>query len=472
MSLADFQKHLAGGGTQHDAPAWTAPFFERIAASKALKVDWPHPRLRAYQSAGVQQMLRTPRCLLADEMGLGKTVQAITLMSACTRGRILVAAPASLRGVWEDEIARWASDPAAWTIVSYAKATRRAKALQRQRWQGLVCDEAHHLKSLTSKRTRLFCGRWVKSKNAWIIPPWVAGIPRVAYLTGTPLLNCPADLIPVLGACGILQVLGGRFGFSERYCNGRYTSEGWTEKGARHLEELQALLRASIMTRREKRHVLAELPDKTRICAPLPVVWQPSEEERSLIQWATGRPLEEVVQRLTVGGLDYDTIASVRREQAEAKVDAALAYILDLLQGGARPLVVFGHHRDALQLLFAGLLTRGNRVALIQGGVAESARRSIVSDFQAGKLDVLVASIRAAGTGLTLTRADTAVMFEADWTPAINAQAEDRLHRIGQRNAVTIHYLVVDDTLDAYILRKQLKKARIANKTLNIEENV
>jgi SWI/SNF-related matrix-associated actin-dependent regulator 1 of chromatin subfamily A len=161
----------------------------------------------------------------------------------------------------------------------------------------------------------------------------------------------------------------------------------------------------------------------------------------------------------------FAEIQKLRMKTAQAKLPAAIEHVRSVVEQG-QPLVVFAYHRDIVQALNTALTGQGVEVVVLDGSIAAAQRQARVDAFQAGQGDVLIATMDAAGVGLTMTRSSTIAFVELDWTPAKMRQAEDRVHRHGQRQPVTVQYLVVDGTIDAYIAELAQSKTDMAASTL------
>jgi SWI/SNF-related matrix-associated actin-dependent regulator of chromatin subfamily A-like protein 1 len=411
--------------------------------------------LMSFQRAGVGAVVARHRALLADEMGLGKTVQAIVAMnwlwandyttshqsfSDAWYEQFLVVAPAGLLLNWEAELARWSYVPRdRIVLVSWSMLAKRDDVLDRP-WYMVIVDEAHYAKDRGSQRTQAL-GRIVGR--------------RVLALTGTPILNRPAEMFPLLSWLAPAR-WGTFWTYAQRYCDARRGRFGWDFSGASNVDELDDRLRRSVMVRRLKQQVLAELPPKVRQVIPLGLGRDEArlvkEEQAAFDAWQAAKGEGKLNKlNLTMGQL-----ATARKRVALAKAPRVIEHVQGIVNAGEGPVVVFAHHLDVIDLIANGLK---GRVRTYDGRTTPRQRDVIVKEFQAGQVDVLVGGILAAGVGLTLTAASVAVFAELDWVPANMAQAEDRLHRIGQTDSVLVQYIVYDGSIDnrvgAALARKQ-----------------
>jgi SWI/SNF-related matrix-associated actin-dependent regulator 1 of chromatin subfamily A len=428
------------------------------AATDAL-LDVPNlgGELKPFQRAGVRYLLAQRRAFLADEQGLGKTIEALAALEADGAYPALVVCPASLKLNWLREIERWLPGRTAQalsgngrgapiaaadiTVVNYDIVAGRLQELCGLEPRALVLDESHHCKNAAAKRTQA-------------VQRLSAVVPRdglVLALTGTPVINRPAELISQLRILGRLEEFGSGVRFGQRF------------RGPDAHLRLHWHLRARCFARRLKADVLPQLPAKTRAIVPVELDNEPEYRlaERDVIAWLQTQPLD-------LRELDAKVAAALRAERlvrlnalkllaARGKLRAALTWIHDFCSSGER-LIVFAHHREVQR----AVLERFPGALHILGEDRHSARDAAVRSFQAADRpdnQLLVCSIEVAGQGLTLTRSSNVVFLELDWTPAKHDQAEDRCHRIGQRDAVNASYLLaagtVDETIAALLERKR-----------------
>ena len=412
---------------------------EVAATEAAATTRAADPRLYAYQRDGVRWLAGRCRALLGDEMGLGKTVQV--LLAQPENARALVVCPASLKGNWRDECARWRPDltpavlsgrdsfrwPAAGELVVTNYDVLADAPAAAPGGVVVVADEVHATKSKAAKRTKRFV--------ALVAAAGAAG-GRTWGLTGTPMLNRPPELFQVLDNLGLVPETFGHFGAFYR-CFGAKRSDYGTVWGRPTAEVPGRLARA--MLRRERTTVLADLPGKTsrevRVNG-LPAKLQ-TMCDAALARWDAARA------RSGSGLPGFEEMSAVRAALAEYKTPFAVE-LVEEFEAADEPVVVFSAHRAPVELLAA----RPGWAAIL-GGTPNEERTRIVAEFQAGKLKGLAATIKAGGVGLTLTRACQMLFVDLEWTPALNAQAEDRICRIGQRSACCYTHIVAEHDLDA-----------------------
>lgn len=466
--------------------------------------DFPAPPGLTYmpfQRAGIAYALRRPHALIADEMGLGKTIQAIGVVNALCRDRgvsaalpvggvddralcrVLIVCPASLRLNWRQEWRRWHTGGLkpvlldGWPsffgqdgtegraiIVSYDSVRKWHPRIARVDWDVLILDEAHYVKDASTRRAAtIFGGR----RDGIAYEPIRAK--KKLFLTGTPIVNKPGELWPLVQALAPEGLGKSKADFVERYGQNGTTPQ---------LAELHLRLRSQIMVRRKKDDVLKELPKKRRQLVLLDVAQADRiieaeaaalERQRQAVaaarEEAAGLPHAEQVMRLRqCRAIALSEIARVRHETALAKLPAAIEHIHEVLSNVDK-CSIYAHHHDVLDALSAEF----RRIAVtLDGRTSEADRNAAVSNFQQDRrVRLFLGSIRAAGVGLTLTAASVVVFVELDWTPAAMTQAEDRLHRIGQLSPVLAQHLVIDGSIDAKMSRILIEKQELIDAALD-----
>lgn len=483
------------------AKAALSEHVQAVEASKATHadIDVPAPAGLAYlpyQKAGIAYGVAHGNCLIADEPGLGKTIQVLGIVNASPEIKtVLVVCPASLRLNWQREAQKWLARPTRTqvvvngkdevviqdgenlvVVVGYEGLVKRLD-LQVARWDLVVLDEAHLVKNPKAQRTR-----------AAIAAAFLAS--RKICLTGTPILNRPIELQPLLALLAP-GTWGDFWKFAFRYCNAHKEQVSrsktvWNLNGSSNLSELQERLRASVMVRRLKADVLKELPAKRRqvVALDLKAKDDPAAQEfveemqeaEALLSYAAEAGDEDMVregtrrQNAAAGKVSFTAMSAYRHKTGLAKVASAIDYVNTLREGGVDKVIVFAHHHDVISGLVKGFeesLEEG-RVVTITGEMDGTARQAAVDAFQTDdKTKIVVASIMAAGVGLTLTAASTVVFVESDWVPGNLTQAEDRAHRIGQKDMVMVHQLVVPGSLDEYMSRLVTEKQNIADAAMD-----
>jgi SWI/SNF-related matrix-associated actin-dependent regulator 1 of chromatin subfamily A len=403
--------------------------------------------LAPFQWAGVRYALKARRTFLADEQGLGKTVEALASLESDQAYPAIVVCPASMKLGWEREAARWlphrsravvhgrsAVPPTGEiTILNYEIATAHRVELSRLRPRALIIDESHYCKNPQAKRTQA-----VRRLAESVAPDGL----RLA-LTGTPVLNHADELIAQLRVIGRLEDFGSGARFSHEF------------RGERSEERLHWHLRRRCFVRRLKSEVLPQLPAKRQVVVPVALTNESEYRlaEDDVIAWLRSQPLDlaELGARIaaTLRAERLAQLTTLQRLAARGKLAAALGWIEDFLVSG-EPLVVFARHVEVQR----AVLARFPEALHLLGDDSLTAREESIRSFQAaGGPQLIVGATRVAAQGITLTRASNVCFLELEWTPAIHDQAEDRCHRIGQRDAVTAWYLLAADTIDETMAR-------------------
>ncbi len=447
-------------------------------ADAELSVDYAD-KLRDYQRVGVQFLTEAKQALLADEMGTGKTLQSITACEEVGAQHVLVVCPASLKWNWHDEVTKWTGKEAqvvagpkkkreeqiseydrGYLIINYESLKLHPEILKRT-WDVLICDEAHKIKNRKTQQTKV-----VKKVKA----------DRVFLLTGTPILNRAEELYSLLQRLYPKKYTS-YWRFVEQFCQQRHNGFGvevlpGTED---QLKELRNELQP-IMLRRTKKEVMSELPDKVYVRHVIELEGKQRKIYDQMYKEAMAIIDDEVVAAPVV-------IAQITRlrqiaispqllnddTDISAKVDALIELLEDNLEG--HKIVVFSQFRTAIELVGRKLSAKGYKWVSVTGGVKESQRHENTRAFQEDpETRIMLATIEAAGLGLTWTSADIAIFLDRHWTPGINRQAEDRLHRMGQKNSVTIINMVAKDTVEEYIEDLLDSKQEIADAVVEKEE--
>lgn len=437
---------------------------DAIARSRATSAEPLEPvaavlggELAPFQWAGVRYALDARHTFIADEQGLGKTVEALATLEADGAFPAIVVCPAAMKLTWERETSRWlphrsvavvhgrvAVPPAGEiTILNYEIAAAHREALAHRRPRAIVVDEAHYCKNPSAKRTH--------AVRALATAVGERGL-RLA-LTGTPVLNHPDELIAQLRVIGRLGEFGSGARFSHQF------------RGRLMEERLHWHLRRRCFVRRLKADVLPQLPAKRQVVVPVALTNEAEYRlaQRDVIEWLRTQPLHlsELNAKIaaTLRAQRLAQLGTLQRLAARGKLAAALAWIEDFLASG-EPLVLFARHVEVQR----AVLQRFPDALHLLGADSLPAREAAIADFQRPDgPGLIVCATRTAAQGITLTRASNVCFLELEWTPAIHDQAEDRCHRIGQRDAVTAWYLLAADTIDETMSRLiQGKRATVA----------
>lgn len=439
--------------------------IERARSAPGYEPKVPKPLrgvLRPYQVDGYRWLARMARwgvgACLADDMGLGKTVQCLgVLLERAKRGPALVVAPTSLGYNWLDEAARFApglsvklyrgkdrarllehAGPGTVLVTSYDIAVRDADALSGLDLATLVLDEAQNVKNALTERARA-----IRSLSA----EW-----RVA-LTGTPLENRLAEL---WGLFDVIEpgLLGGWEEFARRFAR-PIEVEG--DRG--RLDALSRLVRPFVL-RRTKREVLPELPLRTERTQRVPL----SAGEQELYDNARLAALGRIQAGTTDARIELlAALTRLRRLVCHPRLYApestlpsskleALLEILGEVGAESRRALVFSQFTSFLEIVRDALASAGISALYLDGATPAKERARRVEAFQRGEADVFLISLKAGGTGLNLTAADCVIHLDPWWNPAVEDQATDRAHRIGQESTVDVIRLVAAGSIEELVL--------------------
>lgn len=405
--------------------------------------------LFGFQKLGVVWMSSRKRVVNCDDMGLGKSAQTLCSLPDADDAGVLVVCPAIAKGVWRREAAIWRDDyevvvldgrgsfrwpkPGEIVIVNYDVLPPNPPAAPRGHETVLVVDEAHFCKNR-------------KSLRAMRVATLSASVQRAIFLTGTPLPSRPSDLWQVLNVAGVAREAFGSWAEFVRLFNGKKNQWGGMDWGSPRPEVGERL--KSVLIRRLKKDVLADLPDK--IHRVLEVDLPAADEKKLRAEIEKLGP--EVWAAADIGDIPFDKMAKTRALLAASKIDAAMEVIENHEESG-EPLVVFSAHRYVVDAL-----DKREGWATITGDTPTRERAAIEEAFQAGKYKGIAATIAASSTALTLTRASNVLFVDLSWVPADNAQAEDRCYRIGTKSAVLVTHLVSSHPLDQHVRKLIAKK--------------
>lgn len=456
--------------------------LDAIARAKAI------PTIRPYQIEGVEWLSLRQKSILGDDQGLGKTLQV--LLSIPTGGRCVVVCPASVKGVWQAETAKWRTDlrvtvlsgrgsfraplPGEVVVVNYdilpgelkqrdtGKKTRKGNPIKVKYVDlpdfgdlsdaTIAVDEAHNV-------------RKYKTDRSVRLAALVRLFGRAVYMTGTPLLKCPLDLWGILTNGDMAsEVFGSWNTFLRVFGGGKGQWGGYQFSGPVNEEAANRLRR--VMLRREKSEVAKDLPPKQYqdVVVSGEIAGTVRERiDRAYAYWhELGLEIDENGDIVRAPIPSFREMAEARALLAQSKIPALLEMV-EGFEASEEPLIVFSAHLAPIEAL-----AKREGWAVIHGGVANETRTEIVAKFQRGELKGIGITIKAGGTGLTLTRASNEIFVDLEWNPADNTQAEDRAHRIGQEaESVNIIRLVADHPLDARIFELLTKKEELFRATMN-----
>lgn len=441
----------------------------------------PYP----FQIEGVKFLLNSPSPYLyvGDSMGLGKTIQGLLYANSVYADNLLIICPAGLRLNWLLEANLWyktrrnqgvailkSADVTRLLqksmqrhylpsplIVSYDLLVRNSnlrRYIHKRHWDLMILDEAHYIKNIGSYRTQVVREIWDSCK-------------RVLALSGTPVTNSGLDLFPFLNkAIPKLDYISSESRsvctffdlFSDTFTNKYVTTYGIQYKGIKNDEQLNSLLKeeGKFFIRRAKEKVLKDLPEKSYLRYDLDLRVSSNIPESVIVQFE--KDLEGSSDKEAYLARQKKAFGTLRRELGEAKAKSVdvYNYIDDIMLANKCALVFFYHKtvRDALK----EKLKKKYALAVHDGDTSAFAKQQAIENFQSGKIDILLAQSESA-VGYTATRTQDAIFIEYPWLSTQFNQACDRIYRIGQKNAVSIHMVIctnsLDRTLVQYLIQKQ-----------------
>jgi SWI/SNF-related matrix-associated actin-dependent regulator 1 of chromatin subfamily A len=427
-------------------------------------------KLYQYQEEGVQELIKhNGRALLADDMGLGKTIQALEYLRRTPEALpAVVVCPASLKWVWEHQAKLHIKMPSEviegtkpkkgrlltkhnLIIINYDILGAWLEHLKEIKPKTLIIDECHYIKSRSAKRTKN-----IKqiSKN----------VEHLISISGTPLVNRPAELYTTLNILWP-KVFHSFWSFAFKFCKPSRRPWGWEFKGADNLDELHTTLKELGMIRRLKQDVLQDLPDKTReiIQLPLSKKSEYTEAVNDFIGWLQKQSAEKAFKAKKAEKLVK--MGYLKRLASQLKMKSVIEWVDNFLESSDEKLVLFCTHKAIIKKLHEKYQ---NISVVVDGGTSNKKRKWAVDLFQnKKKVRLFIGNIRAAGVGITLTAASKEAFVELDFVPGNVTQCEDRVHRIGQKGAVTIYYLIAKDTIEEYLCEIIQNKQKVVSNVLD-----
>ena len=453
--------------------------INKITSANSYNPKIPHnlqAELRPYQIEGFKWLARLSNlgfgACLADDMGLGKTVQTIALLlEQAAQGACLVVAPASVCYVWQEECQKFApslncvilsgnnreEQIAALTkmevlICSYGLLYQVGYLLTNKQFQVIVLDEAQAIKNFNTKRFK-------------IITEFQA-VNRIA-LSGTPIENRTEEL------WNLFEFLNPGFLGSRQLFQDKYTKpiERGSDIVARNT--LKRIIQPFIL-RRMKSKVLDELPSKTEQT----IFIEPSDEEKNFYEALRRESLARIssISDADSAKKRFSILAEITKlrraccdcslinneiEIPNSKLEAFDEIVQELKENNHRALV-FSQYVDYLAIVKKRLEQQGVTYQYLDGGTPQKQRKASVEEFQAGSSDLFLLSLKAGGVGLNLTAADYVIHLDPWWNPAIEDQASDRAHRLGQTRPVTVYRLVMKHSIEEKILKMHRDKRELA----------
>lgn len=455
------------------------------------KTNWELPNgmediLRPYQITGYRWLCSLAHYgmggILADDMGLGKTLQTITYVLANPGTRTLIVCPTSLAYNWQDEFSKFApqiatqiisgtpqeradlmqqsTDVLVW-ITTYPLIRKDVDLYKAQIFDACFIDEAQFIKNPTSLGAKAV--KAVQAKHRFA-------------LTGTPIENTLSELWSIFDF-----VMPGFFGRYRQFeeC---YEKPILRDHDSVQMQKLRRKIRPFVL-RRMKKEVLTELPDKieTRRMAEM------GAKQRKIYESYLARIQMELAgdEENTPGGNRMQVLAALTRLRqicchpatfasnyhgGSGKLDLLMEQLPDILEGG-HSVIVFSQFTSMLSIIAHELKQRNIPFFYLAGSTSAQERKREVKEFNRGEVKVFLISLKAGGTGLNLTGADTVIHFDPWWNPAVEDQATDRAYRIGQKKKVQVIKYVMKDSIEEKIYELQKRKKQLSDQLIQAGES-
>jgi superfamily II DNA or RNA helicase len=430
--------------------------------------------LRDYQLEGYQWLSRLAYwgvgACLADDMGLGKTVQTLALLlERAPGGPALVVAPISVAMNWQSEAARFAptlrvrayhqnrslEDLGAFDLViaSYGMLQQDAEAFAEPEWHTVVLDEAQVIKNSATKRSQAAMS--LKANFRLIA-------------SGTPVENHLGELWNLFRFINP-GLLGSKEHFTTTFSNP-------IERGDKQVRNYLKRLIQPFILRRTKTQVLSELPARTEIILQVEL----SDQERHMYEALRQEALDKIAKMKPEEGKSMQVLAEItklrrfccnpqlvmKNSDVTGSKLAVFAEVTEELLANKHKALVFSQFVDHLAIVRAWLEEKGISYQYLDGSTPPAERKKRVDAFQAGHGEIFLISLKAGGTGLNLTAADYVIHLDPWWNPAVEDQASDRAHRMGQLRPVTIYRLVTQQTIEEQIIALHAQKRDLADSLL------
>ena len=444
---------------------WEYAYLLKVNMSKLKKDLYP------FQKEGVAFIEEHyGRVLVADDQGLGKTIQSLAWLQLHPEARpVIIVAPATVKINWQREAYTWMTNPKVEVIsggkahkikgeiiiINYDILTKWVKRLITIGPKVIILDECHFIKN-----------RGIKPKNesdrTKAVKRLCKKAKHVIGLSGTPIVNRPLELINIVNII-CPKLFPSSWRYVKRYCDAKFNGFGWDYNGATNIEELHNILTRNLMIRRLKKDVLKDLPPKTRTVIPVEINGMDEYEkaEDDFIGWLHSiDPKGMTPDKLTIALIK---IEHLKRLTIAGKMKGIIDWIKNFLDTGEKLVVTFTHRNTASVLVekFPNISTR------VDGTVRDANRQKAVDAFNDDKIRLFLGNLKVM-IGINLqAHCSNMLVVELGWVGTELLQAEDRLHRIGQKKGVNIWYIIGCNTVEERILKLLVKKQRIVESVLD-----
>jgi SWI/SNF-related matrix-associated actin-dependent regulator 1 of chromatin subfamily A len=422
---------------------------------------YSHRSPMTHQIEAIEKLVRNKKFILADDMGLGKTTSTIIAALETGAKKILIICPASLKINWQREIENYSnrsvfisegkkfSNEHDVVIINYDilknfhdLKKKDNSIILNSNFDLVIMDEAHMISNPQAQRTK-------------IVNDIVSRIERVWLLSGTPMTSRPMNYYNLLNIVDS-PVAMNWMAYAKRYCNGFQFNVGnrkvWNVQGATNLDELRDRTQTHIL-RRLKEEVL-DLPEK--IITPVYLRLKSKDYEELMGEYYDW--YEQNTEETNSLTIQFGKLMKVRKVIAQEKINNTIELAENIIEQGKK-VIIFTNFTDTLQQIYQHF---GKSAVYLDGSCSKPHRQNSVDEFQTNdKIKVFVGNLKAAGVGLTLTSAEAVIMNDLSFVPAEHAQAEDRSHRIGQKNSTSVYYPLFENTIEGAIYDILNRKKKI-----------
>jgi len=443
-------------------------------------------RFTSYQLEGIKFVhLQKGKALIADEMGLGKTIEALGYLATIKEKRpVLILCKASAKINWLRECAEWLPNEFARLlegrmgeeinpifsiyICNYDILGKRLnQILEVLKPKIVIVDECQAVKNQDALRTRAFQALCKGTKQEIETQDWKLDRKELEIIpmSGTPIVNRPDEFFTVLNILNPSEFPTWEF-YKKRYC---FKADGFYDKRLKKERMLELHQEVSkVMIRRLKKDVLSELPDKLRSVIPLEMTNREEYKraEKEFIQWVR----ENFGEKSAKAASRAEQLVFINRMKmlaAKGKLQALETWLDDFMESGEK-LVLFCNHKFVVEQLEQKY--NGKSTKLVGGMKLEDKQASIDKFNESGDTQLFIGNLIAAGDSINLTSASNVAFAEFGWTPGSHVQAEDRCHRMGQKDTVNCYYFIAENTIEEYLMRLISEKMKTLGAVLDGKE--
>jgi SWI/SNF-related matrix-associated actin-dependent regulator of chromatin subfamily A-like protein 1 len=462
--------------------------------SKSLRSTHKITKLYKFQNIDIKYVYSTfdGKGLLCWSPGLGKTVASAVYAKRYIGGTIVVVCPATIKTHWQREMAKHCNIRADilngrtpplgmmglktgrayiinYDILDQVKSRKKnsKRVKPKRNWvrklkllkpELVIVDECQAVKSRTTTRTRA-------------VAELCKGVKHLLFLSGTPILNRPVELFPILNMLKP-DLFPDFIEYARRYCDPQWHFWGWSYLGSTNIEELNQILLGNIMVRRRKEDVLKDLPARTISVVPFALTGKAKEEyveaETAYRVWLYRvyyKAPEKIRRALAAERLTK--IGNLKRLAGRLKVPQVIKWVDDYLQESQDKLLLFGIHHRVLNAFFDVF---SKISVMVTGKVVGEHRQAAIDKLNNdAKCRMMIGNIQAAGTGWSCKNAAAVVIAEPPWTPGESTQAMDRAHGIGRGGGMPLnaYFLVAEDTIEEDICAMTQKKQDVVDQVLD-----